>query len=71
MPTYDLSCKACGNDFELFLMRVIRDGDGVCPACGSHDVKTGIGGGFLGAGTKSGQVGACGAPVSACETGGG
>jgi putative FmdB family regulatory protein len=39
MPSYDLVCKSCGNEFELTLHRFIRDEDKVCPQCGSTDVE--------------------------------
>ncbi|MHB1341938.1 MAG: FmdB family zinc ribbon protein [Coriobacteriia bacterium] len=47
VPTYDLTCKECGNTFELFLTRLIRGTDKVCPVCGSVQVTTGVGGGFV------------------------
>ncbi|MDA3935908.1 MAG: zinc ribbon domain-containing protein [Actinomycetota bacterium] len=53
MPTYDLTCQDCGESFERFMMRLIRDEDRVCPGCGSDNVKQGLGGGFLGGGTKT------------------
>ena len=39
MPSYDLVCKACGNDFEITLQRFIADDDKVCPKCRSTDVE--------------------------------
>ncbi|MDO8986839.1 MAG: zinc ribbon domain-containing protein [Coriobacteriia bacterium] len=47
MPTYELTCKDCGEAFELFFMRMLREEDKICPACGSRDIRTGLGGGFL------------------------
>lgn len=47
MPTYDLTCQDCGERFERFLPRLIRDADRVCVYCGSSKVVTGVGGGFL------------------------
>jgi putative FmdB family regulatory protein len=44
MPTYELVCHDCGHRFEKFLMRLLRDEDCVCPACGSAEVKRGVGG---------------------------
>lgn len=35
MPTYDLSCGACGHGFEIFRQGFLRDEDRVCPACAS------------------------------------
>lgn len=59
MPTYDLVCRSCGHRFERFMMRLLRDEDKVCPACGSHDVGTGVGGGY--AAPKAGER-----PSSSC-----
>lgn len=50
MPTYDLTCQDCGERFDRFLMRILREGDKVCPRCGSHRVRQGVGGGYLGSG---------------------
>ena len=47
MPTYELTCRDCGTRFERFLQRLLRDEDRVCPVCGSAEVETGIGGGFV------------------------
>lgn len=62
MPTYELRCETCGHRFEVFLTRIIRTEDKVCPVCGSDRVKNGIGGGVLGKGAApSRQSAACGA----------
>jgi len=53
MPTYELACRECGQRFDKFLMRVLRNDDLVCPECGSTDVARGVGGGFLGSGTRT------------------
>ncbi|MDP2401451.1 MAG: zinc ribbon domain-containing protein [Actinomycetota bacterium] len=53
MPTYELTCHDCGERFELFLMRMLRDADKVCPSCGSVCVQQGVGGGYLGSGTTA------------------
>ncbi len=47
MPTYDFSCRKCGNKFELF--RSIRDESTVpCPVCGAvADIKIGKGSGVI------------------------
>lgn len=50
MPTYELTCRACGHAFDRFLARLLRDEDLVCPECGSTDVRKGVGGGFLSVG---------------------
>ncbi len=47
MPTYELTCRACGTRFERFLARMLRDEDKVCPSCGSTDVRQGVGGGYV------------------------
>ncbi|MBA4370111.1 MAG: hypothetical protein C0418_00840 [Coriobacteriaceae bacterium] len=47
MPTYDLTCDECGERFERFLTRMLREQDRVCPRCGSSKVRPGPGGGFL------------------------
>ncbi|MBC7266183.1 MAG: zinc ribbon domain-containing protein [Coriobacteriia bacterium] len=47
MPTYELTCRTCGHKFDLFLTRLLRDEDRVCPKCGSREVSRGIGGGFV------------------------
>jgi putative FmdB family regulatory protein len=63
MPTYDLTCKACGNRFERFLTRLLRQEDKVCPLCGSQNVSAGVGGGYV----KSPSV----TSVSTCASSGG
>jgi putative FmdB family regulatory protein len=55
LPTYELTCKDCGERFDRFVMRLLRDEDKVCPACGSREVKTGLGGGFLKAAAEPGS----------------
>jgi putative FmdB family regulatory protein len=47
MPTYELRCKDCGHRFDRFLMRLLRTEDKVCTACGSLNVVTGVGGGYV------------------------
>ena len=45
------------------LMRLLRDSDRVCPACGSSDVDRGVGGGFVATGGSRGSsacVASCG-----------
>jgi putative FmdB family regulatory protein len=39
MPTYQLICDDCKNDFEFFLTRILRDSDKVCPSCGGTNVR--------------------------------
>lgn len=59
MPTYDLQCDACGERFELFLLRLLRDSDRVCPSCGANQVRPGVGGGILGSGTTQSKGTSC------------
>ncbi len=66
MPTYELTCRVCGHRFDLFLMRLLRNEDLVCPECGSTEIDRGVGGGVLGSGTRS-TLG--GASVGGCGTG--
>ncbi|MBE0446685.1 MAG: zinc ribbon domain-containing protein [Actinobacteria bacterium] len=39
MPTYQFVCNDCGRDYEFFLTRMLRDGDELCPDCGSTNVR--------------------------------
>lgn len=39
MPTYGLKCTRCGKKFELFLLRLLREEDKVCPSCQSREVE--------------------------------
>lgn len=39
MPTYGLKCTECGKKFELFLLRLLKEKDKVCPSCQSREVK--------------------------------
>ncbi|MRS11624.1 MAG: zinc ribbon domain-containing protein [Actinobacteria bacterium] len=47
MPTYGLHCLECGHRFDLFVMRLLRESDRVCPECGSAHVAAGVGGGLV------------------------
>lgn len=61
MPTYELRCTACGHSYELFIMRMLRGEDMVCPQCGSTEVKRGVGGGVLATSSSSTSSGSsCG-----------
>ena len=42
MPTYDLVCAACGGVAEVFVQRLLRDDDRVCPDCGAPDTAVRI-----------------------------
>ncbi|MBE0475963.1 MAG: zinc ribbon domain-containing protein [Coriobacteriia bacterium] len=58
MPTYELKCDRCGERHERFVPRLLQEDDKVCPACGSTDVRTGVGGGYISA-LKSGSGSGC------------
>jgi putative FmdB family regulatory protein len=47
MASYDLRCRSCGKEFEVFLIGFLKDEVKVCPECGGRDVEqrfTGFGG---------------------------
>ncbi len=47
MASYDLRCRSCGKEFEVFLLGFLKDDAKVCPDCGSQEVEqrfTGFGG---------------------------
>lgn len=67
MPTYELTCHDCGERFETFLMRMLRDADKICPSCGSDRVQQGVGGGYLGSGTAAARDGL--SPRGSCSPG--
>ena len=47
MPTYEFKCENCGYRFEQFL-KIIFDGDGMCPSCGGKAPRViSSGGGLL------------------------
>ena len=52
MPTYELRCDDCGAAWDLFLLRLLKDADKICPECGSSHVRPGVGGGILGSGAR-------------------
>jgi len=39
MASYDLKCRSCGKEFEVFVLGFLKDGAKVCPECGSKDVE--------------------------------
>jgi putative FmdB family regulatory protein len=47
MAGYDLRCRSCGKDFEVFVLGFLKDGAKVCPDCGGREIDqrfTGFGG---------------------------
>lgn len=67
MASYDLKCRACGKDFEVFVQGFLKDEAKVCPDCGSREVEqrfTGFGG-VMGVGSDS-QARSAGLGSSGC-----
>jgi putative FmdB family regulatory protein len=52
---YDLRCRSCGEDFEVFCQGFLKDDAKVCPDCGSQDVEQQLTGGFLMGGSAAGS----------------
>jgi len=47
MASYDLRCRSCGEEFEVFQLGFLKEDAKVCPACGGREVEqlfTGFGG---------------------------
>jgi putative FmdB family regulatory protein len=47
MASYDLKCRSCGDEFEVFVRGFLKDDAKVCPECGGREVEqrfTGFGG---------------------------
>ena len=36
MPTYDMRCAGCAEEFEVFRQGFLRDEDRACPSCGGQ-----------------------------------
>jgi putative FmdB family regulatory protein len=57
MASYDLRCRTCGKEFEVFVLGFLKDDAKVCPDCGGREVEqrfTGFGGVLgLGSATQS------------------
>ncbi|NLG67186.1 MAG: zinc ribbon domain-containing protein [Actinobacteria bacterium] len=62
MASYDLHCRACGRDFDIFVQGFIKDHHKVCPDCSSRDVEQRFTGGFVvkGSGGDVGRLGSGG-----------
>ncbi|MDY0088377.1 MAG: hypothetical protein RBS78_07520 [Coriobacteriia bacterium] len=57
-----MKCQDCGERFERFWPRIIRDEDRICVHCGSRNVSVGLGGGVVAArATETSSAGQCGA----------
>jgi putative FmdB family regulatory protein len=66
MASYDLKCRSCGKDFEVFQLGFLKEEAKVCPACGGRDVEqrfTGFGG-VIGAGSDGASCSLGGRPGS-------
>jgi len=59
MANYDLTCRACGNEFEVFSTGFLKDEQKVCPDCGSADVEQKFTGFMCGISNKSGAAPSC------------
>ncbi|MCU0307177.1 MAG: zinc ribbon domain-containing protein [Thermoleophilia bacterium] len=68
MPSYDLSCDACGHGFEVFRQGFLRDEDRTCPECGAAAARQ-LFTGFVTA--KPSRGGGASAPVATMGGGGG
>ncbi len=47
MASYDLRCRSCGKEFEVFQLGFLKEDAKVCPDCGGEEVEqrfTGFGG---------------------------
>ncbi|MGB9723909.1 MAG: FmdB family zinc ribbon protein [Chloroflexia bacterium] len=39
MPIYVYVCRKCGREFEKLTLSMAREGETVCPLCGSREVE--------------------------------
>ncbi len=47
MGSFDLHCRACGRDFEVFVQGFLKETHKVCPDCCSREVEQRLTGGFV------------------------
>ena len=64
MASYDLKCRSCGKEFEVFQLGFLKEEAKVCPDCGGHEIEqrfTGFGGvlGLRSGGTSCADGGRC------------
>ena len=64
MASYDLKCRSCGKEFEVFQLGFLKEEAKVCPDCGGREVEqrfTGFGGvlGLRSGGTSCLEGGRC------------
>lgn len=70
MASYDLKCRSCGEEFEVFQLGFLKEEAKVCPHCGGREVDqrfTGFGGvTSVSSGGGSSQAGS-GCPSGGCS----
>ncbi|MBN1319338.1 MAG: zinc ribbon domain-containing protein [Thermoleophilia bacterium] len=73
MATYDLRCRSCGKEFEVFTLGFLKEECKVCPECGGREVEqrfTGFGG-VMGLGTGGSRSGSGRGDLGGCGAGSG